>query len=150
MNKLIAILLLMISAGLAQADGVVIIKALRDGAPLDAEAAVPEPRHWQADRNTIPRQYVQQPPLIPHSIESYTINLKFNKCLTCHSWANYKATGAVKISMTHFSDREGHDLANVAARRYVCTQCHIPQMDAPPLVENDFRPVRALVPPETE
>ena len=150
MNKLAAIFLLTFSAGLAQAGEAVALKALRDGVPLDAEANLPELHHWQPDRDPIPRQYVQQPPLIPHAIEAYSINLKFNKCLTCHSWTNYKATGAVKISMTHFSDREGHDLANVAARRYVCTQCHIPQMDAPPLVENDFRPVRALTPHEAE
>jgi cytochrome c-type protein NapB len=70
--------------------------------------------------------------------------LKFNKCLTCHSWANYKDAGATKIPPTHFRDRDGNDLSNVSARRYVCTQCHVPQAEAQPLVENEFKPVRAI------
>ena len=63
--------------------------------------------HWQEDKEPIKRDYVQQPPLVPHSIEGYKVNLKFNKCLTCHSWANYKQAKATKISQTHFEDREG-------------------------------------------
>lgn len=98
---------------------------------------------WQ-DRDPIPRDYVQQPPMVPHSVEGYTVNLKVNKCLTCHSWANYKEKKATKISQTHFSDREGNDLANVSARRYFCSQCHTPQADAKPLVENQFQPLPAI------
>jgi cytochrome c-type protein NapB len=100
--------------------------------------------HWQ-DRDPIPRNYVQQPPMVPHTVEGYVINLKVNKCLTCHSWANYKEKKATKISQTHFADREGNDLANVSARRYFCTQCHTPQADARPLVENRFEPVQAII-----
>ena len=96
------------------------------------------------DRDPIERDYVQQPPLIPHHIKGYKINMKFNKCLTCHSWANYKAAGATKISQTHFSDRENNVMANVAARRYFCTQCHVPQADATPLVENTFEPLKII------
>ncbi len=90
------------------------------------------------------RDYVQQPPLIPHSIKGYRINMKFNKCLTCHSWANYRDAGATKISQTHFSDRNENVLANVAARRYFCTQCHVPQVNAPPLVENTFEALKTI------
>lgn len=96
------------------------------------------------DRDPIERDYVQQPPLIPHHIKGYKINMKFNKCLTCHSWTNYKDAGATKISQTHFSDRENNVMANVAARRYFCTQCHVPQADATPLVENTFEPVKTI------
>jgi len=87
---------------------------------------------------------VQQPPLIPHKIDNYKITLKYNKCLTCHSWKNYKRYGATKISQTHFEDRDANVLANISARRYFCTQCHVPQVDAQPLVENEFKPVEAL------
>jgi len=104
----------------------------------------PELKQWQPDRDPIPRDYVQQPPLIPHSIEGYVINVKSNKCLTCHSWANYKESGATKISQTHFEDRDENVLANVAARRYFCNQCHVPQVSAKPLVENTFEPVQAI------
>lgn len=96
------------------------------------------------DRDPIERDYVQQPPLIPHKIKGYKIDLKSNKCLTCHSWKNYKEADATKISQTHFADRGDNVMANVAARRYFCTQCHVPQADAKPLVENDFKPVQAI------
>jgi len=96
------------------------------------------------DSPPIERDYVQQPPLIPHKIDGYKINVKFNKCLTCHSWANYKQAGATKISQTHFADRDNQVMANVAARRYFCTQCHVPQADAKPLVENTFKPVSTI------
>ncbi|UCE90692.1 MAG: nitrate reductase cytochrome c-type subunit, partial [Pseudomonadota bacterium] len=55
-----------------------------------------------------------------------------------------KKAGSVKISQTHFSDRDGNDLANISARRYFCTQCHVPQVDSAPLVENTFQPVGAI------
>jgi cytochrome c-type protein NapB len=90
------------------------------------------------------RDYVQQPPLIPHKIDGYIINTKSNKCLTCHSWKNYREAGATKISQTHFENREHSVLANVSARRYFCTQCHVPQVNAKPLVANTFKPVTAI------
>ena len=111
---------------------------------LDAASEKAEPKKWQADRDPIPRDYVQQPPLIPHKTDGYVINLKSNKCLTCHSWANYKQAGATKVSQTHFSDRDGDAMSNISARRYFCTQCHVPQVDAKPLVENTFKPVEAI------
>ena len=120
------------------------IESLRGGKELNSISASPEFKRWQRDRDPIEREYVHQPPLIPHEIEGYKINLKFNKCLTCHSWANYKEANATKISMTHFTDRDGNDLSNVSARRYFCTQCHVPQVDAKPLVENTFKSIQTL------
>ncbi len=120
------------------------VSSLRGGNELDAKSNRVDPKKWQSDREPIQRDYVQQPPLVPHSVEGYKINVKFNKCLTCHSWANYKEAGATKISQTHFEDRSGDVHANVAARRYFCTQCHVPQVDAQPLVENTFQPVEAI------
>jgi cytochrome c-type protein NapB len=112
--------------------------------PIDADSIAVDQKKWQPDRDPIPRDYVQQPPLVPHSIEGYEVNLKSNKCLTCHSWANYKEAGATKISQTHFRDRELSVRANVAGTRYFCTQCHVPQVNARPLVENQFEPVDAI------
>ncbi|HHC72587.1 MAG TPA: nitrate reductase cytochrome c-type subunit [Thiotrichales bacterium] len=120
------------------------VSSLRGDRDIAEESMDPDLKRWQPDREPIPRQFVQQPPLIPHAIKGYKINVKFNKCLTCHSWANYKEKGATKISQTHFTDRDGNVLANVSGRRYFCTQCHVPQVDAPPLVENEFTPVQAL------
>jgi len=120
------------------------VKSLRGDHAVDEPSSTPQITRWQEDKEPIKRDYVQQPPLIPHSIEGYRINLKFNKCLTCHSWANYKEAKATKISQTHFEDREGQVLANVSPRRYFCTQCHVSQVDQKPLIENDFRPVQAI------
>jgi len=120
------------------------VQSLRGVPEIDSASAPATIMHWQEDKEPIKRDYVQQPPLIPHSIEGYKVNLKFNKCLTCHSWANYKKAKATKISQTHFEDRDGEVLANVSARRYFCPQCHVPQVDAKPLVENEFQPVQAI------
>ena len=128
----------------AQAEDAPPPKSLRGNVPLDQEQEAPQLKQWQRDRDPIPRDYVQQPPLIPHSIASYQITRNANKCLDCHSWSRYKEFGATKISLTHFKDRAGTELADVSARRYFCTTCHVPQMDAKPLVENTFKPINAV------
>jgi cytochrome c-type protein NapB len=120
------------------------MKSLRGHIELNSDADAPEPKHYAKDGEPIVRDYVQQPPLIPHKIDGYIINTKSNKCLTCHSWKNYREAGATKISQTHFENREHSVLANVSARRYFCTQCHVPQVNAKPLVANTFKPVTAI------
>ncbi len=120
------------------------VKSLRGDKDIAAESDRAVVKKNIRDRDPIPRNYVQQPPLIPHKIKGYKINLKFNKCLTCHSWANYKQSGATKISLTHFKGRDGQDLSNISPRRYFCTQCHVRQTEATPLVENEFHAVKAI------
>ena len=120
------------------------IQSLRGAVDLDAKSTKVIVKKNINDQEPIERDYVQQPPLIPHKTKGYKINLKFNKCLTCHSWDNYKEAGATKISLTHFADRSDNAMSNVAARRYFCTQCHVTQADAKPLVANEFTPVSAL------
>ncbi len=120
------------------------LESLRGMQPLEGPSGKVEIKRVPKDGEPIQRNYVQQPPLIPHKIDGYQINLDYNKCLTCHSWSRYKETGATKISQTHFKDRNGVDLADVSPRRYFCTQCHVPQADAKPLVENTFKPVESL------
>jgi len=144
MNKKTKFVIMGISAALLSTAVLADIASLRGNVPLD-EASVPATiQRMQPDHSPDARAYVQQPPLIPHRIDGYTINLKFNKCLTCHSWANYRNKGATKISPTHFNDRDGGMLANISGQRYFCTQCHVPQVDAEPLVENSFEPLRAI------
>jgi len=120
------------------------VKSLRGNADIQQGSIKPTQKRWQSDREPIDRAFVHQPPIIPHKIVGYQVNKKANKCLTCHSWTNYKESGATKLSMTHFTDRDGNDLSNVSARRYFCTQCHVPQFDTKPLVENTYQPIRAL------
>lgn len=118
--------------------------SLRGHEIINETSRVSEMKHYQKDGEVIKREYIQQPPLIPHKIEGYQVTAKYNKCLTCHSWNNYKQSGATKISQTHFEDREKNVLANVSARRYFCVQCHVPQATAAPLVENTFKPIGAI------
>ncbi len=120
------------------------VTSLRGANDLDAPSNAVLIKQIQRDREPIERDYVQQPPLVPHKISGYKIDLKSNKCLTCHSWKNYIKEKATKISQTHFEDRQENVLANISSRRYFCTQCHVPQMDAKPLIENQFRPLQAI------
>ncbi|WP_435927369.1 nitrate reductase cytochrome c-type subunit [Dryocola sp. BD613] len=84
--------------------------------------------------------YVNQPPMIPHSVDGYQVTTNTNRCLQCHGVEHYRATGAPRISPTHFMDADGKVLSNVAPRRYFCLQCHVPQTDAAPIVGNTFTP----------
>ena len=120
------------------------IESLRGSMDLDHDSKAPELKKYAKDGEPIARDYVQQPPLIPHKIQGYAVNLKSNKCLSCHSWKNYREAGATKISQTHYEDRDANVLANISARRYFCTQCHVPQVNAEPLVENKFEPITAI------
>lgn len=109
------------------------------GVDVNADELAPGSFRQERDHTATARDFVQQPPLIPHLIDGYTITKNFNKCMDCHSWTRYKETGATKVSLTHFKDREGTELANISPRRYFCTQCHVPQTDAKPLVANTFK-----------
>jgi cytochrome c-type protein NapB len=50
------------------------------------------------DQAPIERDFVQQPPLIPHKVEGYEVTINFNKCMDCHAWSRYKESGATKVS----------------------------------------------------
>ena len=142
--KITRLIALLVCVGLALPAIAQQPSSLRGSIEIDQDSTGPEPKRYPKDGAPIARDYVQQPPLIPHSIDRYKINLKSNKCLSCHSWKNYREYGATKISQTHFEDRDANVLANVSPRRYFCTQCHVPQVDAKPLVENSFKPVTAI------
>jgi cytochrome c-type protein NapB len=93
----------------------------------------------ERDRPPIARDFVEQPPLVPHPTASYRITKNFNQCMDCHSWARYMQTQSTKVSLTHFRNRDGIELSNISSRRYFCTQCHVPQTETKPLVQNTFR-----------
>jgi len=80
----------------------------------------------------------EQPPMIPHPIDKYNIDLRQNGCLKCHSPSTNEANNAPVVAESHFYDRDGQKLDHLAPRRYFCTQCHAPQAGAMPLVENVF------------
>ncbi|HEX9195574.1 MAG TPA: nitrate reductase cytochrome c-type subunit [Azonexus sp.] len=94
----------------------------------------------EKDQDVIPRNFQKQPPLIPHSVKGYNITQNFNKCMDCHSRERADETGATKVAKSHYLDREDKKLTNISPRRYFCMQCHVPQFDAKPLVENTYKP----------
>lgn len=122
------------SLALAQQAEVNSIRGTQPDVAVDLERVY----HQQTNRFT--RNYRMQPPLIPHTIDKYQIDVKANECLGCHEWKNASDRGAPTLSMTHYLDRNGAQLDTVASRRWFCNQCHVPQMDAPDLVENTFQP----------
>lgn len=126
------------------------IDALRRGIPLDREATpVPMARTENTDLRR-KRAYPDQPPTIPHAIDGYQVDRNANRCLLCHSRANAENFQAPMVSVTHFLDRDGQVLAAVSPRRYFCTQCHVVQTDAKPLVPSNFRDVDELMTLESE
>ena len=100
------------------------------------------------DREPYPRDFVQQPPLIPHKITGYNVTRNFNKCMDCHAWSRTSESGATKVSQSHFKDQGGKELSNISPRRYFCLQCHVSQVEAQPLVDNTFKPLPAMKQPQ--
>ena len=120
------------------------LESLRGATPINQESRTDNMFRPEKDQESIPRNFQKQPPLIPHSIKGYNITQNFNKCMDCHAWQKTKASGATKVSVTHYRTREGQELDNISPRRYFCTQCHVPQTDAKPLVDNTFERARGL------
>lgn len=116
-------------------------QGLRLSAISDADVA-PAVLDYQGktpgEQERIARNFEQQPPLIPHKIDGMALNFKKNKCLECHDRPFYKEEQAPKIGDSHYRDRDGKELNKVSMARYNCNQCHVPQVNAPPLVANTF------------
>lgn len=122
------------------------IATLRKGTPLPQEASEPAPlqNYGNTDIKKT-RAYPMQPPTIPHKIDGYQVDLKANKCLSCHARQQVSESQAPMISVTHYMDRDGNFLADVSPRRYFCNQCHVPQTERKPLVNNTFQDVKDLI-----
>jgi cytochrome c-type protein NapB len=83
----------------------------------------------------IVRTFDGQPPLVPHAVDNFDeITVQDNQCLECHSPETAKAKNAPVVADTHLV--AGKNTINDA--RYQCNTCHVPQVDAPPLVANSF------------
>ena len=123
-------------AGHAVAD----LTSLRGAEPVPAMEVPPAMMDFINDKENIKRSFEEQPPLVPHTNEKYTIDLTTNKCLDCHMKQEGKEEAkSVEMSESHFVDRDGNKLTKPAGGRHFCTQCHVPQVDAKPLVGNSFQ-----------
>ena len=115
------------------------VATLRGESAIDETSVTPQYKSWTGKTALIERAFIEQPPLIPHKSQSHKINMDTNKCLTCHGLDTYEEKEATKVSDTHLKDRDGNQLVNVSPSRYFCTQCHVEQRQAAPLVSNEFQ-----------
>jgi cytochrome c-type protein NapB len=115
-----------------------LVDGLRGTPSLEAEPAPPPFPKIVNDDQRRTRNYPMQPPLIPHQIDNYQLDLRFNKCMDCHGRARTQESGAPMVSVTHFQDRDGNVLGEISPRRYFCTGCHVVQTDAKLKVKNTF------------
>jgi len=123
-----------------------LVDGMRGATPLDQEATPPVMQTTENKDVRRGRAYTQQPPTIPHHIDGYQVDKAFNKCLNCHARGKAEQMQAVPVSITHYVGRDGMALPSIAPARYFCTQCHVPQVDAKPLVGNTFTDVDSLLP----
>jgi cytochrome c-type protein NapB len=90
----------------------------------------------------IERTFEGQPPLIPHSIANYEeITVTENPCIECHISNDFKGKKMPRVSNSHLATlptaAQPEPVLNMG--RWQCNSCHVPQVDAKPLVENSFQ-----------
>ena len=141
----IALLAVAIAAGASSLTAQTVTSGLRGPTPLNEEgpAAPMTPMRNTSEKET--RNYPEQPPVIPHAIEGYQIDINGNKCLSCHARARTGESQAPMVSITHFMDRDGQFLASVSPRRFFCTSCHVPQNMVKAPIANDFVDIDTLL-----
>ena len=86
------------------------------------------------------------PPQIPHRVEEFLpVVMEDNQCLDCHDVPKYIGkpfnTDRTKKSKSPMSENHyaSEDLDEIAGARFNCMQCHVPQTNAEPLVDNTYR-----------
>lgn len=139
MNKTVTVLLaslLAVIVGCATSSEPMVSMRGSDVAAADkAPAATSYAGKRPGTQPTIARTYAQQPPVIPHAVDNFDeVTLAENQCLDCHGPANYVKKNSPKMGDSHFLAAG----KTFDSSRHVCTSCHVPQVDAPALVENRF------------
>ncbi len=135
--------LFLLAGGVCLAQGMV--DAMRGRTPLQEEAQPPALQNQENKDVRRTRAFAMQPPTIPHKIDGYQIDKNANRCMACHARTRIEESKAIPVSPTHYMDRDGTIRGDLSPRRYFCTQCHVPQDEVKPLVENryeDFEAVR--------
>ena len=89
----------------------------------------------------IERTFVGQPPMVPHNIEKYVpLTIEENACMECHQTDEIRGQKIPQIGSSHFSKtlktKAGAPVLEMS--RFQCDSCHVPQVDAKPLVESRF------------
>jgi cytochrome c-type protein NapB len=138
-HRLLAALAALAIGGALAQPAPTLVNGLRGATPLDAESkAPPLPKPVNDDQRRA-RSYPAQPPVIPHQTDNYQVDLRFNKCMSCHGRERVGESQAPMVSITHFIDRDGNMRQEISPRRYFCTQCHVGQNDVRPPVKSTFQ-----------
>lgn len=91
----------------------------------------------------IERAFENAPPMISHSVEDMLpITKESNACTSCHLPEIAEAVGAIPMPKSHFYNfRKNKDLrGQMDENRFNCVICHATQVNAAPLVVNQFAP----------
>jgi cytochrome c-type protein NapB len=121
-----------------------LVDAMRGPTPL-ADETTPPPLVNQENKDIRRnRAFAMQPPTIPHRIDGYQLDRNANRCVTCHARTRIEETKAIPIPATHYMDRDGTVRGDISPRRYFCTQCHVPQDEVKPAVDNTYQDFEAL------
>jgi cytochrome c-type protein NapB len=124
-----------------------LVDAMRGAVPL-ADEPRPPPLSNQENKDVRRnRAFAMQPPTIPHRIDGYQVDRNANRCVTCHARTRIEETKAIPIPATHYMDRDGTLRGDISPRRYFCTQCHVPQEEVKPLVDNHYQDFETLARP---
>lgn len=116
------------------------LASLRGASDIPTTQGAPKLMKFINDKENVERTFKEQPPVVPHTVDRYEINLKVNECLECHvKQAGKDEAKSVEMSESHFVNRKGEKLDRPAGARHFCDQCHVPQIDAKPLVGTNFQ-----------
>jgi cytochrome c-type protein NapB len=112
------------------------------GVQADTVDQAPDDKAYQGKKpglqKPIARTFKEQPPLIPHALNNFDeITLEENQCMSCHSEEKFKEKRAPKLGDSHMTLADGKKVMNMT--RWQCNTCHVPQVDAKPLVDNTFK-----------
>lgn len=115
-----------------------LIDSMRGLVPIDQEAKAQELRNEENSDVLRARDFPMQPPTIPHKIDGYQVDKNANRCLFCHGRTKTNESNATPISAGHYVNRDGTVRRDLSARRYFCTQCHVPQHNLVPRIGNNY------------
>ena len=91
--------------------------------------------------NLITRTFVGQPPMVPHTVEQYVpLTMEENACMECHQTEEIRGQKIPQIGTSHFSKTAKTKAGKPALEmsRFQCDSCHVPQVNAQPLVNSRF------------
>jgi cytochrome c-type protein NapB len=89
----------------------------------------------------ISRTFVGQPPMVPHTVEQYVpLTIEENACMECHQTEEIRGQKIPQIGTSHFSKTAKTKAGKPALEmsRFQCDSCHVPQVNAQPLVDSRF------------